>query len=89
MKLKPTHSLPSVRVAGRVPGDLHAELAAYAAYYSETVREPIAFWTLVVEMLRAFVDSDRGFQAWRRQHRQRRKHAGVMVDQMRSEGQEG
>jgi hypothetical protein len=77
MKLKPTHSLPSARLAGRVPGDLHADLTAYPAYYSETVREPIAFWTLVVEMLRAFVDSDREFQAWRRQ---RRKHTGAAVD---------
>jgi hypothetical protein len=66
MKLKAIHPLPSVKLAGRVPGELHADLAAYAQYYREALSEPIAVWALVVQMLRTFVDSDREFHAWRR-----------------------
>ena len=69
MKLKPIHSLPSMKLAGRVPGDLHADLIAYAEYYREVLSEPIALWPLVVQMLQTFVGSDRAFRAWRRQHR--------------------
>ena len=82
MRLKPIHSLPSMKLAGRVPGDLHADLTAYAVYYREVLRESIAIWPLVVQMLRTFVDSDRAFQAWRRQHRQ---GAAAHVDGIRSD----
>src|SRR5947208_1525273 len=40
MKLKAVQSLPSIKLAGRVPGDLHAELIAYAEYYKEPLGEP-------------------------------------------------
>ena len=40
MKLKAVPSLPSMKLAGRVPGDLHAELIAYAEYYKEPLGEP-------------------------------------------------
>ena len=69
MKLRPIHSLPSIKLAGRVPGELHADLTAYAAYYREVVGQPIDVWPLVVQMLRTFVGEDRAFHAWRRQHR--------------------
>jgi hypothetical protein len=69
MKLKPIPSLPSMKLAGRVPGDLHADLIAYAVYYREALGEPIDLWPLVVQMLRTFMHSDRVFRARRRQHR--------------------
>src|SRR5713101_2377218 len=69
MKLKPPHSLPSMKLAGRVPGELHADLTAYAVYYREVVGQSIDLWPLVVQMVRTFVDSDRAFHAWRRRHR--------------------
>jgi hypothetical protein len=69
MKLKPVHSLPSVKLTGRVPGELHTDLTAYAAYYREVLDEPIAAWPLVIQILRTFMDSDRRFHAWRRRRR--------------------
>ena len=42
MKLKPIQSLPSMKLAGRVPGELHADPTAYATYYREVVGQPIA-----------------------------------------------
>lgn len=68
MKLKRICSLPSVKLVGRVPGELHADLSVYAAYYREVVGEPVDLWPLVVQMLRTFVNDDRAFHAWRRQH---------------------
>ena len=76
MKLKPIHSLPSMKLAGRVPGELHADLTAYAASYREVVGQPI---------LRTFVDDDRAFHAWRRQHR---GSAAARLDGIRGHGQE-
>jgi len=81
MKLKPIHSLPSMKLAGRVRGDLHADLIAYAEYYREVLSEPIALWPLVVQMLQTFMESDRAFRAWRRQHR---SGAAVRVDRIQS-----
>jgi hypothetical protein len=69
MKLRPLHPLPSVKLVGRVTGDLHADLTAYAVYYREVFGEPIDLWRLVVHMLDTFVDSDRAYQTWRRRHR--------------------
>jgi hypothetical protein len=71
MKLTLTRPLPPMKLAGRVPGKLHVDLTAYAAYYRETAGEPIALWPLAIEILRTFVDGDREFQAWRRRHRKR------------------
>jgi hypothetical protein len=82
MKLKPSRSLPSMKLAGRLPGDLHADLVAYAEYYREVLREPIALWPLMGQMLRTFMRSDRAFLAWRRQHR---SGAAAGVDGMRSD----
>ena len=85
MKLKAVQSLPSIRLVGRVPGDLHADLITYAEYYREVLGEPIDLWPLVVQMLRTFMHSDRAFRAWRRQHRTGVK---ARVDGMRSDGRE-
>jgi hypothetical protein len=68
MKLKPLRPLPSVKLVGRVTGGLHADLAAYAAYYREVIGEPIDLWPLAVHILGTFLDSDRAFQTWRRRH---------------------
>ena len=85
MKLKAVQSLPSIRLAGRVPGDLHADLITYAEYYREVLGEPIDLWPLVVQMLRTFMHSDRAFRAWRRHHR---RGVATHVDRIRSDGQE-
>ena len=85
MKLKPIHSLPSMKLAGRVPGELHADLTAYAAYYREVVGQPIDLWPLVVQILRTSVDDERAFHAWRRQHR---GSAAARLDEIRGHGQE-
>ena len=66
MKLKPIHSLPAMKLAGRVPGDLRADLIAYSEYYREVFSEPIALWPLVVQILGTFMDEDRAFRARRR-----------------------
>ena len=67
MKLKRVRTLAPVTLKGRVPGELHEVLAAYAGYYREVHGEAIDLWPLLVQMLRAFVDADREFHAWRRQ----------------------
>ena len=74
-----------MKLAGRVPGELHADLTAYAAYYREGVGQPIDLWPLVVQILRTFVDDDRAFHAWRRQQR---GSAAARLDGIQSNGQE-
>jgi hypothetical protein len=69
MKLKPVLSLPSVKLTGGVPGELHADLTSYADYYREVLDEPIAVWPLVIQILQTFIDSDREFHAWWRRRR--------------------
>ena len=85
MKLKTVQLLPSMKLAGRVPGDLHADLIAYGEYYKEVLGGPIDLWPLVVQMLRTFMHSDRAFRAWRRQHR---RGTSARVDGMQSDGRE-
>jgi len=55
-----------------------------AEYYREVLGEPIDLWPLVVQMLRTFMDSDRAFRAWRRQHR---SGPAARVDRIRSDGE--
>ena len=69
MKLKPVRTLTPVPLKGRVPGDLHEALAAYAEYYRAVHGEAIELWPLLVQMLCAFLDADHAFQAWRRKAR--------------------
>ncbi|PYO56897.1 MAG: hypothetical protein DMD83_12055 [Candidatus Rokuibacteriota bacterium] len=66
MKLKPVQTYPDAALKGRVPGELHAALTAYTSYYHETTGQPIEVWSLVVQMLQRFVETDREFQTWRR-----------------------
>ena len=66
MKLKRVRTLPHVKLAGRLPGDLHEALVGYAEYYRAVHGESIEVWPVVVQMLRTFIDDDREFQAWRR-----------------------
>jgi len=66
MKLKPIQTYPAAVLKGRVPGELHTTLTAYAAYYHEATGRSIEVWPLVLQMLQQFVDTDRDFQAWRR-----------------------
>jgi hypothetical protein len=60
MKLKRVRTLPHVKLVGRVP------LVGYAEYYRTVHGDTIEVWPLMVQILRAFVDDDREFQAWRR-----------------------
>jgi len=66
MKLKRIRTLPSAKLAGRVPGELHEALTTYAGYYRDVHGETIEVWPLVVHVLSTFVNEDRAFQAWRR-----------------------
>ena len=66
MNLKRVRTLSPVALKGRVPGDLYEALAAYAKYYRAVHSEVIDLWPLLVQILRAFLDADRAFQAWRR-----------------------
>ena len=66
MKLKPVQIHPAALLKGRVPGELHTALTAYAAYYRQTTGRPIELWPLVVQILQQFIDADRDFQVWRR-----------------------
>jgi hypothetical protein len=84
MKLSPIRSVPSMKLAGRVPGELHAELTAYATYYREVFGQSIALWSLVVEMLHTFVADDRAFRTWRRHHPD---NAATRGDAMPNDGQ--
>ncbi len=85
MKLSPIRSVSSMKLAGRVPGELHAELTAYATYYREVFGQSIALWPLVVEIVRTFVADDRAFRTWRRQHR---LSAAARGDEMPYDGQQ-
>jgi hypothetical protein len=66
MKLKLVQTYPAAKLKGRVPGEVHAALMAYATYYRETTGQAIDVWPLVVQMLQRFMETDRDFQAWRR-----------------------
>ena len=66
MKVKRLRVLPSVKLAGRVSGELNETLTAYREYYRHLHGEPIEPWPLVIQMLETFVEADREFHAWRR-----------------------
>ena len=66
MRLKPVQTYTDVPLKGRVPGELHAALTAYASYYRATSGQPIEVWPLLVQMLQRFIETDREFQTWRR-----------------------
>jgi hypothetical protein len=69
MRLKPVQTYPDTSLRGRVPGELHAALTAYTRYYQETTGQAIDVWSVIVQMLQRFVETDREFQAWQRRAR--------------------
>ena len=67
MKLRPiAKELLPVPVRLKLPGDLHAALGRYAEYYQQEHGAEIAVPDLMVEMVRAFLATDRDFRAWQR-----------------------
>ncbi len=59
--------LRSVRMRVMLGGDLNASLERYARYYERVHGESVDARALIPEILRAFLDADREFQAWSRQ----------------------
>jgi len=58
--------LRSVQVRTTLAGDLNAALESYARYYQRVHGEAVDAKALIPEILRAFLDADREFQAWSR-----------------------
>jgi hypothetical protein len=58
--------LRSVQVRVSLAGDLSAELERYASYYEHVHGEAVDSKTLIPEILHAFLEADREFQAWSR-----------------------
>jgi hypothetical protein len=58
--------LRSVQVRVTVSGELNAALENYARYYEHIHGDPVEPRGLIPEMLRAFIEADREFQAWSR-----------------------
>ena len=50
----------------RLKGKAAVELADYQRAYAATTGEPVEAEALVLHILTAFIDADRGFQAWRK-----------------------
>ncbi len=69
-----TKPLRSVQVRVTVTGELNAALENYARYYEYVHGEPVEPRTLMPEMLRAFIEADREFQAWSRSSSNSRQH---------------
>lgn len=69
-----TKPLRSVQVRVTVLGELNATLGNYARYYEHVHGDPVEPRALIPEMLRAFMDADREFQAWSRSHSNGRQH---------------
>ena len=61
-----TKPLRSVQVRATLGGDLNAELENYARYYQHVHGEAVDAKALIPEILRAFLEADREFQAWSR-----------------------
>jgi hypothetical protein len=74
-----TKPLRSVQVRITVPGELNAALEKYARYYEHIHGDPVEPRSLIPEMLRAFIDADRQFQAWSRSRSNGRQHHAAPV----------
>jgi hypothetical protein len=61
-----TRPLRSVQVRVTVGSDLNAALENYARYYEHVHGDSVEPRALISEMLRAFIEADREFQAWSR-----------------------
>jgi hypothetical protein len=61
-----TKPLRSVQLRVMLAGDLSTSLERYAQYYEHIHGEPVDIRSLIPEIVRAFVDTDREFQLWSR-----------------------
>jgi hypothetical protein len=61
-----TRPLRSVQVRVMLAGEVNAALENYARFYEHIHGDPVEPRVLIPEMLRAFIDADREFQAWSR-----------------------
>ena len=59
-----TKPLRSAQVRIKLAGELNAALDNYARYYEHIHGDPVEPRALIPEMLRAFIEADRVFQAW-------------------------
>lgn len=69
-----TKPLRSVQIRVTLAGELDAALENYARYYEHVHGDPVEPRALIAEMLRAFIEADREFQAWSRSHSNGRQH---------------
>lgn len=61
-----TKPLPSVQVRVTLSGELNAALENYARYYEHVHGDQVEPRALIPEIMRAFIEADREFQAWSR-----------------------
>jgi len=69
-----TKPLRSVQVRVTVAGEVNAALENYARYYEHVHGDAVEPRALIPEMLRAFIEGDREFQAWTRSRSNGRQH---------------
>jgi len=69
-----TKPLRSVQVRVTVTGQLNAALENYTRYYEHIHGDSVEARALIPEMLRAFIEADREFQAWSRSQSNSRQH---------------
>jgi hypothetical protein len=74
-----TKPLHSVQIRVTLPGELDAALDNYARYYEHVHGDPVEPRALIAEMLRAFIDADREFQAWSRSRSNSREHHAALA----------
>ena len=80
MKLSRISKPPrSAQVRVTLDGELNAALDNYARYYEHVHGDPVEPRALIAEMLRAFIEADREFQAWSRSHTNGRQHRAAPV----------
>jgi|GEM_PF-2109149 len=61
-----TKPVRSVQVRIMLAGDLNSSLERYTRYYEQVHGEAVDPRVLIAEIVRAFLNSDREFQAWSR-----------------------
>ncbi len=72
-----TKPLRSVQLRVTVAGELNASLENYTRYYEHVHGDSVEPRALIPEMLRAFLEGDREFQAWTRSRSNGRQHRAV------------
>ncbi len=72
-----TKPLRSAQVRVTLAGELNAALENYARYYEHIHGDPVEARALIPEMLRAFIDADREFQAWTHSRSNGRPHSAA------------